>query len=133
MSLVGSFGAAGKFKIIPSLREAAHSAVGLMPEEYLSLGRWCMKDGSYAHVLLDRGLFDTNGDRHAEIGHPIENRASDFCLRLLIGRSPGVKAPSNDDLIAKHRRFNQASSAIARASLPLNSPVTFDRSEMRIA
>ena len=82
---------------------------------------------------LVRGLFDTDGDRHAKVGHPIEDRTSDSRLRLLIGQSPGVKSPSNDGLVAKHRRFNQASSAITRAPLPLHPAVPVDRSKMRIA
>jgi hypothetical protein len=82
---------------------------------------------------LVRDLFDTSGDRHAEVCHPIEDRASDSRLCILIRQSPGVKAPSNDDLVAEHRCFNQAPSAIAGTSLPAHPPVPFDRSEMRIA
>jgi hypothetical protein len=62
---------------------------------------------------LVRGLFDTIGDRHAKVGHPIEDRTSDSRLRLLIGQSPGVKASPNDGLVAEHCRFNEAPSAIA--------------------
>ena len=66
------------------------------------------------------GLFDTNEDRHAMAYHPIEDRAPDSCLRLLIGQSPSVKTPSNDGLVAKHHRFNEAPSAIARTGVVLN-------------
>jgi hypothetical protein len=62
------------------------------------------------------GLFDTNRDRHAKAGHPIQDRAPDFRLRLLIGQSPGMKSSPNNGLVAKHRRFNQAPSAIARTA-----------------
>jgi hypothetical protein len=92
-----------------------------------------MKNWSYALGSLVRGLFDSNGDRHAETGHPIQGRTSDFRFRLLIGQSPGVKPPSNDGLVATHRRFNEAPPAVTRASLPPDAPVAFDRSEMRIA
>src|ERR1700688_3213775 len=82
---------------------------------------------------LVRGLFDTDGDRHAKAGHSIEDLASDSCFRLLIGQSPGMKAPPNDGLVAKHRRFNEAPSAIARVPSPAGPSMRFDRSEMRIA
>ena len=72
-----------------------------------------MKDGDGALTPLVRGLFDANGDRHAKVGHPIENCTSNSRFRLLIGQSPGVKAPPNDGLVAEHCRFNEASSAIA--------------------
>jgi len=75
------------------------------------VGAW--KHGNGALPPLVRGLFDTHGDRHAKVGHPIEDRTSDSRLRLLIGQSPGVKAPPNDGLVAEHCRFNKAPSAIA--------------------
>ena len=76
------------------------------------------------YAPLVRRLFDTSGDRHAKIGHPIEDCASDSRLRLLIGQSPGVKAPPNDGLVAEHRCFNEAPSAIARTPLPADPSVS---------
>jgi hypothetical protein len=61
---------------------------------------------------LVSSLFDTNKYRHAKVGHPIEDCTSASRLRLLIGQSAGVKAPSRDGLVAEHYRFNQAPSAI---------------------
>jgi hypothetical protein len=44
-----------------------------------------------------------------------------------------VKAPPNDDLVAKHLCFNETPSVIAGTALPTHPPMPFDRSEMRIA
>ena len=56
---------------------------------------------------------DPSRRRHAECRHPVEHAAPDFRLGPLIGQSPGVKAPADDGLVAKHRGLDQASSIVA--------------------
>jgi hypothetical protein len=51
-----------------------------------NVARWCMKNRSHAISPFVRGLLDTNGDRYAEAGHPIQDRASNFSFRLFLGR-----------------------------------------------
>src|SRR5260221_14741736 len=78
-------------------------------------------------------LLDANGDRHAEVGHSVEDAAADPCLSLMIGQSPGVKRPADDGLVSVHRGFNEAPPGISGAALPSKAPMLFDRSRMVIA
>ena len=55
---------------------------------------------------------DPGGGRHAEPRHPVERIAPDFRLGLLIGQSSGLKFPADDDLVAKHRCFNQTPAVV---------------------
>jgi hypothetical protein len=64
----------------------------------------------FALIRRTRMLLDTNGDRHAEAGHSIEDVATELCLGLLTGQSPGVETPADDGLVSVHRRFNEAPS-----------------------
>jgi hypothetical protein len=77
--------------------------------------------------------FDTVGDRHAEASHSVEDVAGDFCFGLLIGQSPGMKAPADDGLVSIHHGFDEASPAIPGATLPSNAAMLFYRSKMAIA
>jgi hypothetical protein len=52
------------------------------------------------------------------IGHPIQDRASDFRLRLLIGRSPGVPVDRWHDLISDPTPVNAIASLRGRAEHP---------------
>src|SRR3954452_19200307 len=80
-----------------------------------------------------RALFDTDGDRHTQAGHSVERVAGDFGFGLLVGQSPGMKTPADDGLVAIHRGFHEAPSAISRATLPSNATVLLDRTQMIIA
>ena len=62
--------------------------------------------------LLACGSSDPDGRRHAERSQPVEHVASDFRLGPLIGQSPGVKAPADDGLVAKHGGLDQTSSIV---------------------
>jgi hypothetical protein len=73
---------------------------------------------------------DPGRDRHAETRHPVEHIAPDFRLGPLIGQNPGVKSSADDSLVAKHRRFNQTSAIIARASLPTHASMLCNGLEM---
>src|ERR1700692_1641522 len=74
-----------------------------------------------------------SGDWHAEPRHPIEHVAPDFCLGPLIGQSPGLKSPTYDSFVAKHRGFDQAAPIVARTTLPSHSAMLCDLREMSIA
>src|SRR4051812_26021722 len=78
-------------------------------------------------------LFDTDRDRHAEAGHLVEGVAGDFGFGLLIGQSPSLQTPTDDGLVAIHRRLDEAPPAIARATLPADAAVLLDRTQMVIA
>ena len=77
-------------------------------------------------------LFDTDGDRHAEAGHPVKRVAGDFGFGLLIGQSPGMKTPADDGLVAIHRRLHQAPPAISGTTLPSDAAMLLDRTQMII-
>jgi hypothetical protein len=74
-----------------------------------------------------------SGDWHAEPRHPIEHVAPDLCLGPLIGQSPGLKSPTYDSFIAKHRGFDKAAAIVARATLPSHPAMLCDLREMSIA
>ena len=80
-----------------------------------------------------RGLFDTDGDRHTEAGHSVERVAGDFRVGLLIGQTPGMKAPADDGLVSIHRGLHQAPPAISGTTLPSDAAVCSDRTKMIIA
>src|SRR5208283_1188872 len=95
--------------------------------------RWSMKIVWVAFPPQLPGLFDADGDRHTEAGHSVERVAGDFCVGLLIGQIPGMKAPADDGLVSIHRRFSQASPAKSGATLPSDAAVSSDRTKMAIA
>jgi hypothetical protein len=82
---------------------------------------------------LARPSADPGGDRRAEPCHPVEYVAPDFCLGPLIGQNPGVKAPADDALVAKHRGFNQTPAIMTRAALPAYASMLCNRREMFVA
>ncbi len=64
-------------------------------------------------LVARRVLCDPDGDRHSEPCHPVENVACSLRLGLLIGQNPSVEPPTNDGLVAIHRGFDQAPTAVA--------------------
>jgi hypothetical protein len=56
--------------------------------------------------------FDPSRRWHAERSHSVEHAAPDFRLGPLIGQSPGVKAPTDDGLVAVHRGLDETSSIV---------------------
>src|ERR1700710_1813071 len=85
------------------------------------------------HFPLGCALFDTDGDRHTNASHPVEDVASNFRFGLLIEQRPGMKTPANDGLVAIHCDFGEASLAISRATLPSKAAMLLDRLKMIIA
>src|SRR4051795_9039099 len=81
---------------------------------------WCMNTVWVASPPQACVLFDTDGDRHTEAGHPVEGVAGDFGFGSLIGQTSGMKTPANDGLVAIHRGPHEAAPAISRAMLPFN-------------
>jgi len=79
------------------------------------------------------GLFDPNGDRHAEVGHAVQDVAADLRLGLLIGQSPSLKTPSDDGLVSVHCRFDETASTLSRAALPIDAAGLGNRLQMSIA
>src|SRR3954464_12741241 len=111
---------------------ACRAATSSTPRNALS-ERWCMNTVWIASPPQLRVLFDTDGDRHAEAGHLVEGVAGDFGFGLLIGQSPSLQTPTDDGLVAIHRRLDEAPPAIARATLPADAAVLLDRTQMVIA
>jgi hypothetical protein len=60
------------------------------------------------------GLFDAIRDRHAEVGHAIQDVAPDHRLNPLIGQSPSAKAPPDGGLVSVHCRFDGTDEALSR-------------------
>jgi hypothetical protein len=92
------------------------------------LARWCTNECA-GRIFLSRPVesSDPGGRRHAECRHPVENVAPDFCFGPLIGQSPGIKAPADDGLVAKHRGLDQTPSIVTRTTLPAHTTMLFDR------
>ena len=85
---------------------SAHCGVRLHCDEIWP-SRWRMDRLLVASPVPARVSADPDGGRHAEPRHPVEHIAPDLCLGLLIGQSSGLKSPTDDGLVAKHRCFNQ--------------------------
>jgi hypothetical protein len=79
------------------------------------------------------GLFDPNRDRHAELGHAVQDVAADLRLSPLIGQNPSAKAPPDDGLESVHCRFDETASTISRAPLPIDAAMLGNRLQMSIA
>jgi hypothetical protein len=75
-------------------------------------------------------LCDPNRDWHTETCHPVDDVACDLRLGPLIGQNPSVETPANDGLVAMHRGFNQAPTAVARTALPGDASMLRDCREM---
>src|SRR3979409_522125 len=95
--------------------------------------RWCMNIVWVASPPQACTLFDTDGDRHAGSGLPVERVAGEFGFGLLIRQSPGMKTPADDGLVAIHRRLHEAPPAISGTTLPSNTAMVLDRTQMIIA
>ena len=59
--------------------------------------------------------------------------ASNLCFDLLTGQSPGEESPPNDGFVPIHRSLNEASSVVARTTLPADATMLFDGGNMLIA
>src|SRR3954453_14010303 len=89
-----------------------------VPDPCRKAWRWCMNMAWVAFPPHACVLFDTDGDRHTEAGHPVEGVAGDFGFGPLIGQTSGMKTPANDGLVAIHRGLHEAAPAVSRATLP---------------
>jgi hypothetical protein len=49
---------------------------------------------------------DPDGGWHTEACHPVQHVASNFCLDLLTGQSPGEKSPFNYGFVPINRSLN---------------------------
>jgi hypothetical protein len=92
-----------------------------------------MNKSLVAFPVLPRVSADSDGGRHAERRHPVENVAPNFCLSPLIGQSPGVKPPAENGLVAIHYGFDRAAAIVARTTLPTHASTFFNRCNMSIA
>jgi hypothetical protein len=73
---------------------------------------WCNRS-LIVPPLSPRVSADPGGGGHAERRHPVEHVAANFYLGLLIGQSPGVKPPADNDLVTIHCGFDQAPTIVA--------------------
>src|SRR3954470_2324181 len=64
--------------------------------------------------------------RHAEPGHPVEQRARDPGLGLLAGERQGAKATTYDVLVPEHSGFPERAPAIADRLLPAQAALVPD-------
>src|SRR4051794_23138116 len=110
--------------------QTAHQAGSPSRRLHWALGH---KDRSGCVAPQPLALFYTHGNRHAETGHPVKRIAGDFGFDLLIGQSPGVETPTDDGLVAIHRRLHEAASAVSATTLPPDPAVLLHRTQMLIA
>ena len=76
---------------------------------------------------------DPRGGWHTNACHPVQHVASNLCFDLLTGQSPGEESPPNDGFVPIHRSLNEASSVVARTTLPADATMLFDGGNMLIA
>ena len=74
-----------------------------------------------------------DGGWHTNACHPVQHVASNLCFDLLTGQSPGEESPPNDGFVPIHRSLNEASSVVARTTLPADATMLFDGGNMLIA
>ena len=70
---------------------------------------------------------------HTEACHPVQRVAPDLCFNSLAGQSPGEESPSNDGFVPIHRSLNEASSVVARTTLPADATMIFEGCNVLIA
>jgi len=109
-------------KIIPRYRRRLENAMSILKadlelpkspiQKFASRGsilrRWCMNRLTAVLGWWLFALFDSNGSRHTEAGHPAQDVASDLRLGLLIGQSPGVEAATEDRFVSGHGGLHPA-------------------------
>jgi hypothetical protein len=93
----------------------------------------CANIAPVATCQLVEASTDPDGGWHTEACHPVQHVASNFCLDLLTGQGPGEKSPSNDGFVPINRSLNEASSVVARTTLPADATMLFDGCNMLIA
>ena len=83
------------------------------PNKDAANGLWCTNKPIPQRSLAGCVLHDPNRGWHTNRCHLIENVACDLRLGPLIGQTPSVQSPANDRLVAIHRGFSQAATAVA--------------------
>ena len=93
----------------------------------------CANIAPPAACQLVESSTDPDGGWHTKACHPVQCVASNLCFDLLTGQSPGEKSPSNDGFVPIHRSLNEASTVVARTTLPADATMLLDGCNMLIA
>src|SRR5918912_274385 len=76
---------------------------------------------------------DLIADRHPEVRHPVQRRASNEHLRRLPVKAARADSLAEDHLHAEDRRLSQGAPVVAALALPLCAPLPADGSQVLVA
>jgi hypothetical protein len=78
-------------------------------------------------------LLDAPRDRHSQFGHPVDHGAGDLCLGLLRHKRRSPQRGTNQNLVAKQRRFHERPLAITHRFVSSSPPFLPDELNMLAA
>ena len=77
-------------------------------------------------------ISDFHGDRHPQIGHPIQCRRTDPRLSFLLRQGACFHRATENALVPLHRKFNMAAQVVAGFARPSDAPFFCDHFDMLI-